>query len=628
MSASRPPLSSRQSFLPDEIARREFNTAFRGYEPAEVRAFLAQLSEQAAEMADMRAELQLALADVESRAANPELDEETVTKLLGAQTAQILRSAREAAAEIRQRAEDEVSTSLRDAHEASSRMRDEASTILAERTEQANELSRRMREEADAEVEQVRTNLTQEEESRKERLETEIAKRDADHRAQVEAELEDARKEGRSIIDTAREEAKGLVERTRQEQEEKLESVLRKRSIALAQVEELRAGRQRLLDAYKMVRETLDDISGELERVDEEARNAASQAGQKAAEDAGLKSRDLDEPIILDDPVLNDDVSQSVIDLVRSDQRDNNASFAGINRAQTSSGEVNNDDNNSQNNGQNNNRAHTPGGGAGFFDNASSLDAVDEENLWSPVEERLDQGVDLPGTRDADIREDQNDFDGPVGGSAPCGGVDVAERRAQRDQQSSAQRSSVRTGALIGEADRGSAAQADRLMLMRREATTTKNRPQAIRRLKNALQEEQDAITAQVQAGTVASIGELLGSLEDQAAHYQHAIMKLFREIVRDGASSVQGSTGIPLGEIERAGNDAARSMALALVEDLRDQLVPVLEVDVFSGTRLPAVDLSAHIATPYVAISGPYLDVLVDDRVGAAFDHGVELAR
>lgn len=624
MSATRPPLSTRQSFLPDEIARREFNSAFRGYEPAEVRAFLAQLSEQAAEMADVRAELQLALADAENRVGNPELDEETVTRLLGEQTAQILRSAREAAAEIRQRAEDEVSTSLREAHEASTRMREEASTILADRTEEANTAAQKLREQADHEVAQTRASLAEEERRRNDELDQQIAKRDADHREQMEAELEDARGEARSIIATAREEAEGLVERTRKEQEDNLASVLRKRSIALAQVEELRAGRQRLLDAYKMVRETLDDISGELERVDEEARTSATKAGAKSAQEAGLSSRDLDEPIVLEDFQLNDDVSRSVIDLVDSDD-DQEQGSSGISRAQISSGQVDHDD--QRNGGQ---RGGTSGGGAGFFDHASGLDADDEENLWSPVEERLGEGINLPGTRAAqpeaaDAADVADPPDQQAASGVGRGGIDVAERV---DRQASTQRASTRTGSLIGEADRGNTAQSDRLMLMRREATTTKNRPQAIRRLKNALGDEQDAITAQVQAGSVACVEDLLGSLEDQASHYQHSIMKLFREIVRDGASSVQGSRGIPLGEIEHAGNEAARSLALALVEDLRDQLVPVLEADAFGGVKLPAADLATHIAAPYVAISGPYLDVLVDDRVGAAFDHGVELAR
>src|SRR5688572_31267978 len=109
MSSPRLPLSARPAFLPDEIARREFATVFRGYDPSEVRTFLKQLAEQQGDSADRVAEFQRALVESEERVKNPELDEEIVTKLLGEQTAQILRSAREAANDLRNRAEEDVS---------------------------------------------------------------------------------------------------------------------------------------------------------------------------------------------------------------------------------------------------------------------------------------------------------------------------------------------------------------------------------------------------------------------------------------------------------------------------------------------------------------------------------------
>ena len=75
--------------------------------------------------------LYVTLSETEDQVKNPELDEELVTRLLGEQTAQILRSAREAAKDMRSRAEDEVSTSLRNAHEATTKMREEAAFASA-----------------------------------------------------------------------------------------------------------------------------------------------------------------------------------------------------------------------------------------------------------------------------------------------------------------------------------------------------------------------------------------------------------------------------------------------------------------------------------------------------------------
>src|SRR2546430_1796534 len=58
----------------------------------------------------------------------------------------------------------------------------------------------------------------------------------------------------------------------------------RRRKLAQVQVAQLRAGRERLLDAYRTVRRTLDEVSDELQRADAEARLAAEQAAIRASD--------------------------------------------------------------------------------------------------------------------------------------------------------------------------------------------------------------------------------------------------------------------------------------------------------------------------------------------------------
>jgi DivIVA domain-containing protein len=308
MSSSRLPLSSRPAFLPDEVSRREFATVFRGYDPAEVRSFLNQLAEQAADSSDRIAEMQRALAETESRANNPELDEETVTKLLGEQTAQILRSAREAAGEMRSKAEADVSRQLRESHEVTTRMREEAEALLNERTDEAEKAAEVIRSAAKDEADRIRNETESEMMQLRQQTQSDLV----DERSR-------ARQQMRDLVDTARAEAQSLVDRTQEKQGELLDGLVRKRKIAMAQVEELRAGRARLLEAYKLVRTTLDEVTVELGKAEQDASDKAADAGRQSIENSGLAQSDMNEVVDIEQFSLGDDVSDEVIRLMSED---------------------------------------------------------------------------------------------------------------------------------------------------------------------------------------------------------------------------------------------------------------------------------------------------------------------
>lgn len=590
MSSPRLPLSARPAFLPDEIARREFANVFRGYDPAEVRTFLSQLAEQHAESSDRIAGLQRALIETEERVKNPELDEETVTKLLGEQTTQILRSAREAANEVRNKAEEDISRQLREAHEVTTRMREEAEALLAERTEEAERVANEIRTEA---AEQA-TRERQQAGDDAARLRAETEAEMLALRQQTQADLVDerakARQMARELIETARAEARALVERTQERQEELLDGLVRKRKIALAQVEELRAGRQRLLKAYKMVRGTLDEVTEELEKVEEEARQAAELAGVRSAQANEIGPDALSTVIELEQFSLEDDVPADVIDLVEGGDEDENSDPRQRGRRDGDS----------------------DGGDAGGPGSQMIIDLVDETVDGDDIEvlpltsgDRRDRGqLDM-------LQQDEEVI------------VDVI------DDADVAPRSSVSSGLIIGEAYAGAeSGDVDRGLKLRREAAIGRFRSQAIRRLKRALQDEQDALASRLRSREAESLEMLLGSADDQASTYQRAIVKLFREVVRTGTTSVDGSTGVERGVVDRTGTVAARGLAEELVEDLRMQLRPVLE-ELLRMDVLPEMgQLQSRLASPYRALKGAYLEQLVDDRIGGVFDQGVAFAR
>lgn len=624
MSSPRLPLSSRPTFLPDEISRREFATVFRGYDPAEVRTFLNQMAEQSADLSDRVADIQKALAETEERVKNPELTEEMVTSLLGAQTAQILRSAREAAADTRRKTDEEVGRQLRDADEVTSRMKEEAENLLRERTAEAEQLSKTMRAEADEYADETRTSasedaksirkgLSEEVERRTSQLDEEILRRREKAEREINEERIRARQEARDLIDTARMEAQSLVDRTQARQTELIEGLVRRRKIALAQLDSLRAGRQRLLGAYKMVRSTLDEVTAELEKVEEESRQSAVAAGQRAAEAAELENEELDQEIELQQFDLEDDVPENVINLVDS-QAPVVPSWAqdqGDSEATNSPNSIDISANRSDDG-----PFDFEASNAGSNDNVVNLSVVDgesnnadEHDTSSNGAQRTDSPSSPAGTLTRDYVEQQRMTD-----------ITVDEEAEADAPPTSA--TSIIIGESYGDDEDG------RALKLRRDAVVSKARSQAVRRLKRALQDEQDSLIARVRTGEFKSIQALLGSPDDQAAAYHRAVVKLLREVVRTGASSVPGSTGVERGIVDKTGTAAARALADQVVDELRQRVIPRLEA-LLELDEAPAGDVvTQRLSDPYQFLKGDYLDTLVDERVGSVFDEGVALAR
>jgi cell division septum initiation protein DivIVA len=133
------------------------------------------------------------------------LDEETVTTLLGEEAARVLTTARDASAQIRERAEESATRLVKDAAEDAARIR-----------EAANIESARIHE-------------------------------DAAHDA--EAEIEMAKQQGRDMVNEAR-----------AYREKVLSELSRRRDAARGQIEQLLHGRDRLLNAFERARLASEDV--------------------------------------------------------------------------------------------------------------------------------------------------------------------------------------------------------------------------------------------------------------------------------------------------------------------------------------------------------------------------------
>jgi DivIVA domain-containing protein len=253
-------ISSTPHLSPDEIVQRTFTTSFRGYTEAEVRAFLKRVSEDLIATRDREAELLGAIDSLEEQLRAPRpLNEPEMLDALGAETTRLLRSAREAADEIRGKAEERAAHLLEEARAVAERIVSEAEEFSRSRTDEAVAGAAAMIAEADTRAAELRSAMESYSEEQRGRAERE-----------AEELVEAARHQGREML----EEAKATRERV-------LADLLRRRTLLQAQIEELRGGRDNLLDAYRVVKRTFLEATNALAQV--EARAAADRAAGHAA---------------------------------------------------------------------------------------------------------------------------------------------------------------------------------------------------------------------------------------------------------------------------------------------------------------------------------------------------------
>ena len=201
--SSRPDPSS-----PEAVANATFSTARKGFDPHEVQDFLRQVAGELHRLQERQRILEREL-DSSLDAGPRELDEDTVTRLLGEEATRILQTARESGNQIKARSEES------------------AARLLREATEEAQ----RQREEADREA----------------------ARRRSDAVADAEAELAMAKQQGREMV----EEARAYRERV-------LGELARRRELARQQIEQLVHGRDRLLEAFERARMVAIDVVAEI----------------------------------------------------------------------------------------------------------------------------------------------------------------------------------------------------------------------------------------------------------------------------------------------------------------------------------------------------------------------------
>ncbi len=234
------------------MTRHSFGVVRRGYDPREVRSYLELVARELAAWEEREQEYRRQLQEAKHRAQNPVLDEATITQALGQQTAAVLRKAHEEAARLVADAEERAVTLTREAQQRVTETTVQAEASGAERIAEAELAAGSVRHQAEEEARRI---------------------------------AEAARQEGDTVMARAREHGRLMVEEAQNARKRVLGDMAQRRRLVHVQIEQLRAARDELAAAVMSVRDRFDEITGKLATAEDEARQAAAATGQRIAAD-------------------------------------------------------------------------------------------------------------------------------------------------------------------------------------------------------------------------------------------------------------------------------------------------------------------------------------------------------
>ena len=232
---------SDEAIDPGDLELRSFPITRRGFDPTEVRSQLQAAASEIRRLQRLCNELSGRLTESQ-QAGRGDTDARRVTEMLGVEVSSVLEAAHNAATSRIERAESEAEAM---SHEA----RSAVESVLADATAQSTELV-------------------------------------ASARLEAEEIVEESRNHGREMVN----EAQTVRERM-------LRDLARKRQTGRTQIEQLRAGRDRLLDALTTVQTSLDTAIEDLVTSVPEARTAANRAGLRISSEPAPTADDLEAEI-------------------------------------------------------------------------------------------------------------------------------------------------------------------------------------------------------------------------------------------------------------------------------------------------------------------------------------------
>ncbi len=301
------------------LAANEFTRVRRGLEPTEVRAMLGRTADALRTWEQRDQHLRVTIDRLRTELEESrQLDESRIATVLGEETARIVTAARDAAADIRskaeQAAEELLTTTEQQASAAAAALRSEAEALrdeAARRRDEAAAAATRRIEEAEATaaaaLEAAETRSEELLAAAESVLEERTAEADAavaELTAAADARVEEAEHQAGAIRAAAEAEAHTVVERARDDGREMLDEVRSVRERMLRDLAERRRAARRQLEAALAGRDRIVEVLGRagaevaatiegLDHVDDEAEAAAEAAVATVGNDAAAELAEL-----------------------------------------------------------------------------------------------------------------------------------------------------------------------------------------------------------------------------------------------------------------------------------------------------------------------------------------------
>lgn len=259
---------------PSKILQQTFAVERRGYNQAQVSAFLnavsAALRDAQRRESEMRSRVGKAVrraerAETELKAQQQLHSESQVDRQVGDEVAMVLQAAQSAAAQRLAEAADERAAIIDEAESQAAELRDAAGKVLGQRSAEAEQEAKKILARANARAKAI----------------TDAAN----------VESQKIRNEAIARLTRARDEAELLVREAEEARYQILEDMDRRRHRARAQVERLKVGRDRLIKNYEVVGRTLEEVTTELRSSMKEAKASGDSAARMASSQP-LASRD------------------------------------------------------------------------------------------------------------------------------------------------------------------------------------------------------------------------------------------------------------------------------------------------------------------------------------------------
>ncbi len=251
--------------------RKTFPAARRGVDGDAVRQYLETVAGEVRALVDREATLRRKLAEAERRAAEPELDEATLTRAVGAETARILETAHAAARDVLDKAEAR-------ARELTA----EAEGLLSARAAEAEGAAEAILVAAEEEATAMRQTALEEAGTLR-----------AEAREEAESLTEASRHEAEDLEARTRAKCREMVQEARQLRTSVLRDLADRRKALHVQLEQLRTGRDTIVEVVDAVGDAVDDLRQRLASAEHDARVAAAEAGERA----GVEGDELDEEL-------------------------------------------------------------------------------------------------------------------------------------------------------------------------------------------------------------------------------------------------------------------------------------------------------------------------------------------